>query len=112
MEAGVQTEAVAEEDLDLDLSNLEDRETQTLPQNPTFFREWLRSVCVWGGGYVACGVCVGKCGVDVFKLGCVVEWYKGVQSVCGGCFARWDVAWGVSTAVCDVACDVVRRGVW
>lgn len=43
MEAGVQTEAVAEEDLDLDLSNLEDRETQTLPQNPTFFREWWRS---------------------------------------------------------------------
>lgn len=39
MEAGVQTEAVAEEDLDWDLSNREDKETQTLPQNPTFFRE-------------------------------------------------------------------------
>ena len=39
MEASVQTETVAEEDLDWDLSNLEDRETQTLPQNPTPFRE-------------------------------------------------------------------------
>ncbi|MPC21653.1 hypothetical protein E2C01_014648 [Portunus trituberculatus] len=38
MEAGVQTEAVAEEELDWDLSNLEDRETQTLPQNPTPFQ--------------------------------------------------------------------------
>lgn len=54
MEAGVQTEAVAEEDLDWDLSNREDRETQTLPQNPTFFREWPCSVCVY---------CVADCGV-------------------------------------------------
>ncbi|XP_063880201.1 kyphoscoliosis peptidase-like isoform X2 [Scylla paramamosain] len=38
MEASVQTEAVAEEDLDWDLSNLEDKETQTLPQNPTPFQ--------------------------------------------------------------------------
>lgn len=40
MEVGVQTEAVTEEELDWDLSNKEDRETQTLPPNPTHFREY------------------------------------------------------------------------
>ncbi|KAK3857576.1 hypothetical protein Pcinc_036177 [Petrolisthes cinctipes] len=38
MEVGVQTEAVTEEELDWDLSNKEDRETQTLPPNPTHFQ--------------------------------------------------------------------------
>ncbi|XP_071520428.1 uncharacterized protein [Panulirus ornatus] len=38
MEVGVQTEAVQEEELDWDLSNHEDRETQTLPPNPTHFQ--------------------------------------------------------------------------